>query len=253
MAAKVRLDKLLVDRALAPSREKAEAYIMAGVVLVNDQPQTKAGIKLDPQVEIRLTYVPGKFVGRGGDKIDSVFDHFKLDLTACIALDVGASTGGFTDSMLQRGAERVYAVDVGYNQLALGLRQDPRVVVHEKTNAKDLKPEMFNPRPNFATIDVSFIGLRKVLAPVAAVLQAPFQILALVKPQFELEPEAIGKGGVVREQSEQQRAVNLVKDFSTQHLKLDLLGDLPAPIRGEKKGNQEYFILLKGTLPFSSV
>jgi len=244
MAQKVRLDKLLVERGLAPSREKAEAYILAGSVLVNNEPSTKAGLKVDPEIEIRLTHVPSRFVGRGGEKIDSVIEHFSINLQDRVAIDIGASTGGFTDCMLQRGAARVYAVDVGYNQLAHKLREDPRVVVLEKTNAKDLRTEDFLPPPTFATIDVSFIGLRKVLEPVRKILLPPFQILALVKPQFELEPEAVGKGGVIRDPAEQRRAVELVVAYAEQQLMLQMRGDMAAPLRGEKKGNQEYFVLL---------
>ena len=217
---------------------------MSGNVLVDDVPVDKVGSKVPVNAAIRIRGSQSKFVGRGGDKIEAAFEHFSIALEAIVAIDVGASTGGFTDCMLQRGAAKVYAVDVGYNQLDTRLRNDPRVVVLEKTHAGQMLPEHFLPRPTFATIDVSFIGLRKVLEPVANVLEENAAIIALVKPQFELGPEHVGKGGVVKEETLHQKAIALVESAAIQ-IGLETCGSMPSPLRGEKKGNQEYFLHLK--------
>ena len=238
---KKRLDVILVERGLAATREKAQALILSGNVLVEDAPADKVGVKYADDVNIRVRGEASRFVGRGGDKIDPAFDFFAIDMNGVVALDVGASTGGFTDCMLQRGAKLVYAVDVGYNQLDNKLRSDDRVVVYEKTHAKDLGQIEFNPRPQFATIDVSFTGVRKVLSFVAATNCK--EILALVKPQFELGPEYVSKGGVVKSEEHQLLAVQLVREYAEQ-LGLVAKGVFPCPLRGEKSGNQEYFLLL---------
>ncbi len=241
---KARIDLLLVERGLAPTREKAQALIMAGVVLVNDAPATKAGERFAIESAIRLRGEVLRFVGRGGDKIDPALDHFRIELSGVTALDVGASTGGFTDCMLQRGAVRVYAVDVGYNQLDQKLRSDPRVVVMERTHAKDLTPAKFDPLPTFFTMDVSFISVRKVLPYVLPCLAPQSAGLVLVKPQFELEPEYVEKGGVVRDERHQRLAVELVTSFIAE-AGLRSAGVFPSPLRGEKAGNQEYFVQLE--------
>lgn len=243
---KKRLDQLLVDRGLAQSRHKAQALIMSGSVLVKDTPITKAGYSVPIDAELRLRGEIGKYVGRGGEKIEAAFDYFQVPLSGIIALDVGASTGGFTDCMLQRGVQLVYATDVGTNQLDYKLRQDPRVVVREKTHALQLKAEDFSPRPNLATIDLSFIGLRKVLPAVVSVLVSPFGIVALVKPQFELGPEFVSKGGVVKQEEAQKLAVTLVEETAAD-LGLERHGYIPSPLKGEKKGNQEYFVYFTKT------
>ena len=240
---KVRIDLLLVERGLVPSREKAQALIMAGAVLVEDRPAEKAGEQFFTDVAVRLRGELPRFVGRGGDKIDPAFTHFQIALQGVTALDVGASTGGFTDCMLQRGAERVYAVDVGYNQLDQKLRQDPRVVVMERTHAKDLTPERFVPLPSFFTMDVSFISVRKVLPFVLPCLLPGAMGLVLVKPQFELEPEYVEKGGVVRDEQHQRLAVELVLEFIAREGHSSA-GVFASPLRGEKAGNQEYFVQL---------
>lgn len=239
---KQRLDQLLVERGLAPTRHKAQALIMSGEVLVDEVPHCKAGQKVSEQAFVRLRQPQLKYVSRGGEKIQWAFDYFQLDLRNAVALDVGASTGGFTDCMLQRGAELVYAVDVGTNQLDYKLRADPRVVVHEKTHVLNLSPEAFaGSRPHIGVIDVSFIGLRKILKSVVSVLEAPFFILALVKPQFELGPEYVSKGGVVKEEKDRLKAVELVEEYG-KSLGLQYSGFTPSPLKGEKKGNQEYFV-----------
>lgn len=243
---KIRLDQLLVARQLAATREKAQAMILAGLVLVNDEPRDKPGEKYSEEVAIRLREELSRFVGRGGDKIDPLFDHFQVNLMDAVAIDVGASTGGFTDAMLQRGAKKVYAVDVGYNQLDHKLRQDPRVVVMEKTHAKDLSPAMFEPLPSFCTMDVSFISVRKILQPVLSILAPEAELLILVKPQFELGREHIGKGGVVKDEGLQHEAVRLVAEEAAR-LGARHSGDMPAALRGGKKGNQEYFLFLRRT------
>jgi 23S rRNA (cytidine1920-2'-O)/16S rRNA (cytidine1409-2'-O)-methyltransferase len=240
---KQRIDRLLVERGLAPTRHRAQALILAGEVLVNDAPVEKAGAMVVGEAAIRLRSAPQRFVGRGGEKIDPLFDSFDISLEGLVALDVGASTGGFTDCMLQRGAAKVYAVDVGYNQLDHRLRSDSRVVAMERTHAKDMVPSMFDPPPCFATIDVSFIGVCKILQFVTLVLQCPAQLLILVKPQFELEREYVGKGGVVRDPKHQQLAVDLVSQ-EAEKLGFAVRGSEPSPLRGEKKGNQEYFLYL---------
>ncbi len=238
---KKRIDCLLVEKGFSQTRHKAKGLILAGEVLVNDFSVEKAGYLVCEDAEIRLRSKPKRFVGRGGDKIDPVFTYFKIDLENKIAIDIGASTGGFTDSMLQRGAKKVYAVDVGYNQLDYRLRTDSRVVVMEKTNARSLTKEMFLDFPSFSVFDVSFISVRKVIKPVLDVMKRPLALIILVKPQFELGREFVVSGGVVKNKEHQIKAVNLVVD----HLKtldLNVIGYIPSSLKGEKKGNQEYFI-----------
>ncbi|MDR2337357.1 MAG: TlyA family RNA methyltransferase [Deltaproteobacteria bacterium] len=255
MNLKKRLDVLLVERGLASSREKAQALILAGNVLVNNEPAEKVGLRYGVGENIRVRGEVSKFVGRGGDKIEPAFEFFGINLNGVVALDVGASTGGFTDCMLQRGAKMVYAVDVGYNQLAHKLRTDARVVVYEKTHAKDLARLNFKPQPEFATIDVSFIGVRKVLGyvvelfrnfeaqPYFSIAEKKLGILALVKPQFELGQKFISKGGVVKEEQAQLEAVKLVQEYA-QSLGLVVANSFACPLRGEKSGNQEYFLYM---------
>ena len=241
---KERLDVLLVELGFAPTRHKAQAMIIAGCVLINNIPVDKAGALVPINSDIRLRGLPMRFVSRGGEKIDPAFLHFNIDLTDVIAIDVGASTGGFTDCMLQRGAKTVYAVDVGHHQLDSRLRQDKRVIVMEQTHARDLLPEMFNPKPSFAVMDVSFISVRKVLSYVCAVLDhsAAFSLLILVKPQFELEPQYVSKGGVIKEEAHQMLAVGLVKESLEKQLGLSVYGEFKSPVKGVRKGNQEYFV-----------
>ncbi len=243
---KKRLDVILVEKNLAISREKAQALILTGNVLIDDKPADKVGVKYDDdKINLRIRGIASKYVSRGGDKIEPAFDFFKINLTDAVTLDLGASTGGFTDCMLQRGAKKVYAVDVGTNQLDLKLRKDERVVVYEKTHAKALETLELNPKPQFATIDVSFIGLRNVLQYVVNVLaEENLGILALIKPQFELGPEYLSKGGVVRDEKDQLLAVQLVTDYAIE-LGLYCSKSFACPLRGEKSGNQEYFVLIK--------
>ncbi|MCC6932987.1 MAG: TlyA family RNA methyltransferase [Deltaproteobacteria bacterium] len=240
---KKRLDLILVEQDLAPTRQKAQGLIIAGQVTVNGKRVDKAGAPVNDDALIEITGKSSQFVSRGGDKINPAFDYFPLNIQGAVCLDLGASTGGFTDCMLKRGATLVYAVDVGHNQLDFRLREDLRVRVMEKTHAKDLPGIVFDPRPSFATVDVSFIGIRKVLPYLLEVL-TPRRVLALVKPQFELGPEYVSTGGVVKEKKYQDLAVQLVCDFASQ-LGLKCRGVFPSPLRGEKKGNQEYFVLIE--------
>ncbi len=239
--AKQRLDTLLVERGLATSRQKAQALILAGQVLVNDEPAEKVGVKFPADVEIRLRRGQSPFVGRGGEKIAPAFDAFQIELQDIVAVDIGASTGGFTDCMLQRGVSRVYAVDVGYNQLDFSLRQDDRVVVLERTNARYLSEDLFPEKPVLATVDVSFISVRKLLASITHVLSENADLVILVKPQFELEPEYVGKGGVVHDEKLHERAIQLVTDVASE-LAFTREGLVASTLRGQKKGNQEYFL-----------
>ncbi len=197
--AKTRLDVLLVERGLADSREKARAVIMAGEVFVDGQRSDKPGTAYAPEVNIQVRGGGQKYVSRGGLKLERALDYFGGDPGGKVCLDCGASTGGFTDLMLQRGAKKVYSVDVGYGQLAWSLRNDERVVVMEKTNARYLTPDMFPERPELASIDVSFISLSLILPAVRGVLTEDGEVFCLVKPQFEAGREKVGKKGVVRE------------------------------------------------------
>ena len=205
---------------------------------------TKPGQSIHEDAVIRVRGELPKYVGRGGDKLEGALRFFNPFLSGLVALDLGASTGGFTDCLLQHGVTKVYAVDVGTAQLAEKLRQDSRVIVMEQFHAKDLAPELFNPRPQLAVIDVSFIGLKKVLPFAAQVLLEPWTILALVKPQFELEPGSISKGGIVELESEQLRAVDSVIEFGKRQNWLSK-GYSKSELKGAKSGNQEYFVFFQ--------
>lgn len=210
---KVRIDKLLLEKGLAPSRERAQSLIMAGVVLVNEKPVTKAGQLVLPDAKIRITGQDHPYVSRGGIKLAHALKEFKIDVNGKICIDVGASTGGFTDCLLQNGAAKVYAVDVGYGQLDWKLRNDPRVVVCERVNIRQVdQVDKFNKftKLRVAVIDVSFISLTKVLPHVDKILQNGADIIGLIKPQFEAGPSLVGKGGIVRDEKVRQDCVNNV-------------------------------------------
>ena len=198
---KERLDVLLVKKNLAESREKAKAVIMAGIVYVDDQKEDKAGSMFEETAKIEVRGSTLKYVSRGGLKLEKAMTHFGVTLDQKICMDVGASTGGFTDCMLQNGAVKVYSVDVGHGQLAWKLRNDPRVVCMEKTNIRYVTPEEIPDKIQFVSIDVSFISLTKVLRPVKALMEPDGQVVCLIKPQFEAGREKVGKKGVVRERS----------------------------------------------------
>ena len=240
-----RLDKLLVDRGLVASRERARALVMSGAVLVRGQPETKPGTMLDPAVEIALREADHPYVSRGALKLVKGLDAFAIDPTGLVCLDIGASTGGFTDLLLRRGAARVYAIDVGYGQLAWSLRNDERVVVLERENVRTLDPARVHEPCDLAVIDVSFISLTLVLPKVAALLRAPAgkPIIALVKPQFEAGRKHVGKGGVVRDEAARRGAVDKVRAWATAH-GFTAHEDVESPITGPA-GNIEYLLLLR--------
>ena len=239
-AGKVRLDRLLVDCGLAESRERAQALVMAGSVLVGGRVVDKPGTAVPPDASITLKKrLP--YVGRGGVKLAAALDAFGLLVSERVALDVGASTGGFTDCLLQRGAARVYAVDVGHGQLDLRLRSDSRVVVMERVNARY---SFSLPEPvDLATVDVAFISLTRVLPPTAAHVKLGGFVVALVKPQFELRRQDVARGGVVQDPSLHAEAVGKVLLWAIDQ-GLRVRGVTPSPILGDA-GNQEFFLLLQ--------
>jgi 23S rRNA (cytidine1920-2'-O)/16S rRNA (cytidine1409-2'-O)-methyltransferase len=243
---KERLDKLVVDRGLARSRERARALVMEGLVLVDGSPMTKAGTLVKPDAEITLKGGGIPYVSRGGLKIEAAARHFGVDFTGKVAMDVGASTGGFTDFMLQSGAAKVYCIDVGYGQLDMKLRRDPRVVVFDKTNIRYLERSAVPDTIDIAAIDVSFISLEKVVPKVAEFLAPQGEVLALIKPQFEAGRSEVGKGGIVRDEAARLRAVESVK-AKLEALGLETVGVVESPVRGQK-GNVEYFIYLRRRL-----
>lgn len=243
MAEKERIDKLMVQRQLAGSRERARALIMAGRVLVNEQVVDKVGTRVDAATEIRLKGDDIPYVSRGGLKLAEALQTFTLDVAGRTAIDVGASTGGFTDCLLQKGAARVFAVDVGYGQLAWQLREDDRVVNLERTNIRTLQPEQLDVRPDVAVIDASFISLDKVLPPTLKLLQPGSDVIALIKPQFEVGKGLVGKGGVVRDPELHEQVVARIKDLASE-LGCRVLGLCESPILGPK-GNREFLIHLR--------
>lgn len=248
---KERLDVLMVQKQLAPSREKAKAMIMAGCVLVNGEREDKAGTMFQDTVEITMKGNTLKYVSRGGLKLEKAMSHFDISLEGKICMDVGASTGGFTDCMLQNGAVKVYSVDVGYGQLDWKLRQDERVVCMEKTNIRYVVPEDIAEAPAFVSIDVSFISLTKVLLPVRGLLTEDGQIVCLIKPQFEAGREKVGKKGVVRDPAVHREVIEKVIAYA-QSISFEVLGLEYSPIKGPE-GNIEYLLYLQknpeGTYP----
>lgn len=237
----------MVERGLVSSREKAQALIMAGQVVVGDHAAQKAGQQVTEEVEIRIKGELLPYVSRGGLKLEKGLDAFGVDPAGRTAIDVGASTGGFTDCLLQRGAAKVYAVDVGYGQLAWRLREDPRVVVLEKTNIRHLQQDQLDPLPDLAVIDASFISLSLVLPPTFALLRRPAELVALIKPQFEVGRGAVGKGGIVRD-PRQHEAVLFVMEQLAADLGAELLGICDSPITGAD-GNREFLMGLRLGVP----
>lgn len=240
---KERLDVLLVKRGLAESREKAKAIIMSGIVYVEDQKEDKAGTTFDENAKIEVRGSTLKYVSRGGLKLEKAMTHFGVTLDQKVCMDVGASTGGFTDCMLQNGAVKVYSVDVGHGQLAWKLRNDERVVCMEKTNIRYVTPEDIPDRIQFASIDVSFISLTKVLGPVKELLTEDGQIVCLIKPQFEAGREKVGKKGVVREKSTHLEVIESVIAFA-KGIGFGILNLEFSPIKGPE-GNIEYLLYLQ--------
>lgn len=234
---------LLVQRGLAPSREKAKAMIMEGNVYVNNQKEDKAGANFDTEVPIEVRGNTLAYVSRGGLKLEKAMKHFDLTLAGAVCMDIGASTGGFTDCMLQNGAAKVYAVDVGYGQFAWKLRQDPRVVCMEKTNIRYVTPQDIGEPLDFASVDVSFISLTKVLAPAKELLREGAQMVCLIKPQFEAGREKVGKKGVVRDKRVHLEVIEQVLSFA-QSIGFSVMNLEFSPIKGPE-GNIEYLVQLK--------
>lgn len=239
---KERLDILLVQRNLAASREKAKAVIMAGSVYVNGQKEDKAGSMFDEKAQIEVRGNTLKYVSRGGLKLEKAMSHFEVSLEGKVCMDVGSSTGGFTDCMLQNGAVKVYAVDVGHGQLDWKLRQDERVVCMEKTNIRYVTPADIQEPVEFSSIDVSFISLTKVLLPVRELLTAEGQIVCLIKPQFEAGREKVGKKGVVRDPAIHREVIEKVVGYAA-FIALKPLHLEYSPIKGPE-GNIEYLLHL---------
>ncbi len=238
--ARERLDKVLVARGLAPSRERARALLLTGAVLVDGQPQAKAGTMIRPEATIRLTHDPLPYVSRGGLKLEHALDFFQINPAEKTVMDVGASTGGFTDCLLQRGAWRVYAVDVGYGQLAWKLQQDPRVVNLHRRNIRYLSREEVGEEMDLAVVDTSFISLELVIPPALTFLKQGGGLLTLVKPQFEVGKGEVGKGGVVRDEEKHRQVVERIKQFAVGQ-GLIPRGVTESPLQGPK-GNREFFL-----------
>ncbi len=239
---KERLDKVLVERGLAPSRQRAQALIMAGKVLIDENAATKSGALVAPDAQIRLKQQEHPYVSRGGVKLAGALDDLQVDVNGLVILDIGASTGGFTDVCLRRGATQVYAVDVGTNQLDYCLRADPRVTSLEQTNARYLTLDQLPGPADLAVIDVSFISIIKLLEPVAACLKPGGKVVAMVKPQFEVGRDNVGKGGVVKDEALRQGAAQSVVDFAL-GLGFACEGRAASRLPGPK-GNKEIFVLL---------
>ncbi len=235
---KKRIDVLLVERGLAATRERAQSLILSGQVLVNDQPLAKAGQSVDESAQIRVRGEDHPYVSRGGIKLAAALDAFKIAVEKRVGLDVGASTGGFTQVLLLRGASQVFAVDVGHNQLDWKIRSDARVVVHEKVNARNLSFELIGRKVDLIVMDLSFISLEKVLPALVPFAGAETDWVALIKPQFEVGRERVGKGGIVTDEAARQQAVDRITEFG-ETLGLRRLGLIESPITGTQ-GNKEF-------------
>jgi len=257
---KKRLDSLLIERGIIQSRERAKGLILSGDVRVNGNPVNKAGTLIDEDAEIKLTGKDIPYVSRGGLKLEKAIKEFNINVKDKVAIDVGASTGGFTDCLLQYGVKKVYAVDVGYGQLAWKLRKDPRVVVIERKNIRYIKPsdirpplsplllkegkgEVFAELADIATIDVSFISLKLVLPVVKNLLKENGEIIALIKPQFEVGRGEVGKGGIVKDEEKHKKVISEIKSFAIDS-GFKVLNVTKSPIAGQK-GNVEFLIYLQ--------
>ena len=240
---KERLDLLLVARGFAESREKAKGLILSGSIQVAGKKIDKVGVQVERDAEIVLLKPVLPYVSRGGLKLEAALAHFQIDVAGKTAMDVGASTGGFTDCLLQRGASRVYAVDVGYGQMAWRLRIDPRVVMMERLNIRYLPADAIPEAIDLVTIDVSFISLEKVIPAVLPRLKAGGAIVALVKPQFEAGKGEVGKGGIVRDPEKQEKILDRICGKG-EEWGLTVIGSIPSPILGQK-GNKEFLVYFK--------
>ena len=234
-----RIDKLLVDRGLADSRTKAQALVMAGAVLVDEQLVRKSSEVFSTQAQIRIKEeATSRYVGRGGIKLEAALRHFEIDVSGFLCLDVGASTGGFTDCLLQHGARRVVAIDVGHNQIDWKLRNDPRIEIREGVNARHLVSDDFEDKFDLATIDVSFISATKIFPAVSAILKSDGRVTTLIKPQFEVGKGEVGKGGIVRDPAQHQRVIDEV-NAAAKSLGWHTRGIIESPITGAD-GNVEF-------------
>jgi 23S rRNA (cytidine1920-2'-O)/16S rRNA (cytidine1409-2'-O)-methyltransferase len=242
---KQRLDILLVEAGLAESRARAQALILEGKVLVTNQRIDKPGRLVDSNAEIRIKGETLRYVGRGGVKLEAALREFNIEVSGKTCIDVGASTGGFTDCLLQHGAERIWAVDVGHNQLAWKLRQDPRVVVMERVNARNLDSAAFSLRFDVATIDVSFISLTRILPAVSRIVTDDAECITLIKPQFEVGKGEVGSGGIVTDPAKHKRVLREIRDAAFQ-AELEAVGLIASPILGAE-GNREFLMHLKRT------
>ncbi len=240
-----RLDQELVRRGLAETRQKAQALILSGKVVVDGQGVQKAGAAVGPEAEIRIKGEAMPYVSRGGLKLEAAVRGFGIDVAGLVCADFGASTGGFTDCLLKHGAAKVYAVDVGYGQLDLRLRDDPRVVAIDRTNVRLMGPDALGEKVGLAAVDLSFISLRLVLEAIASMVVPGGAVLALVKPQFEVGRGKVGKGGIVRDEEDRIHAVEEVGTFA-EGKGLTVKGVMPSPVTGAK-GNVEYLMYMRKT------
>lgn len=240
---KVRLDRLLVEKGLASSQEKARALIYAGMVRVDQLPAIKPGKTFDPELPLEVKQAEHPYVGRGGVKLEKALAAFQIEVRGKTALDIGASTGGFTHCLLLRGIKQVFAIDVGYGQLAWEIRQDSRVKVMERKNVRFLTLPEIGEQVDLMVVDTSFISLKLVIPPLIPLLKNQGEIVALVKPQFEVGKGKVGKGGVVRNEEDQKTVMESLA-FFFQKLGFSVLGTIESPIKGAK-GNREFFIHLK--------
>lgn len=238
---KKRLDVLLTERELVSSRSYAKAVIMTGVVYVDGQKIDKPGTLIDINSQIIVRQAKSRYVSRGGFKLEAALEHFNVDTTGLVCLDVGASTGGFTDCLLQHGARKVFALDVGYGQLDWNLRKDPRVIVRERINCRYLKPQDIGEKVDLVVIDVSFISLAKIVPAVIKILNDGGKIIALIKPQFEVGKGEVGKGGIVRDES---KYTTVIQKITTRFEELDceVYGVIESPVTGAD-GNREFLIM----------
>jgi 23S rRNA (cytidine1920-2'-O)/16S rRNA (cytidine1409-2'-O)-methyltransferase len=240
---RARLDLEMARRGLADSRERAQKLIMAGLVRVNSRPVAKPDVKVDSTAEIEIARGAPEYASRGAYKMRAALDHFSVNVTGRLALDVGASTGGFTDVLLRRGAAHVVALDVGYGQLVTRIRNDPRVTILDRTNVRFVEPADLPYRPDLVVIDTSFISLRLVLPAVAGIAARPAQIIALVKPQFEVGRAGVGKGGVVRDDELRNQALERILRFA-EEIGFTVAGAIESPLRGPA-GNREFFAMMR--------
>lgn len=240
---KERIDKILVDKGIAISRERAKAMVMEGNILVNGAPVTKSGAVIDKNADIVLRGKGIPYVSRGGLKLKAALEYFNINLEGLVAMDIGSSTGGFTDCLLQEGAKKVYCIDVGYGQLAWSLRNDPRVILMERTNIRHLERERIPDVVDVVTVDVSFISLKKVIPKAMEFISENGNILALVKPQFEVGKGEVGKGGIVRDEGKRLLSVKSVREFA-ENAGLRTEGVFESPVAGQK-GNREYFLHMR--------